>query len=76
MIMVTKDEAMVASNFTFKIQNPNHKAYGQLRNCRRSGKTQIWKTRPNDFKVPVKYGLYESFYITQDNADQFTVGSI
>lgn len=74
--MVTKDEAMVASNFTFKIANPKHKSFGELRNCRRSGKTQVWKTRPNDFKVPVKYGLYESFYITQDNASEFSVGNI
>jgi hypothetical protein len=25
---------------------------------RRKGQTQLWKTRPDDFRVPVKYGLY------------------
>jgi hypothetical protein len=35
--------------------------------ARRNGKTQTWKTRPNDFKIPVKYGLYQYFYIDQNN---------
>jgi hypothetical protein len=35
--------------------------------ARRNGKTQTWKTRPNDFKIPVKYGLYDYFYIDQNN---------
>ena len=24
---------------------------------RRNGKTQRWKTRPNDFRIPIKFGL-------------------
>ena len=36
--------------------------------CRVSGKCQTWKTRPTEFKLPVKYGLLDSFYITEDNA--------
>jgi len=24
----------------------------------RSGKTKLWKTRPNAFRIPVKYGSY------------------
>lgn len=35
-----------------------------------SGKCQVWKTRPNNFRLPVKYGLYESGAITHaNNAD-------
>lgn len=36
---------------------------------RRSGMTKTWKTRPGQFKIPVKHGLRNSDYITQDNAD-------
>lgn len=36
--------------------------------CRKSGITRTWKTRPNNFRMPVKYGLRVSFYIDQDNA--------
>lgn len=38
-----------------------------------SGRTQTWKTRPLAFRVPVKYGLYESAEITERNAADFHV---
>ena len=41
--------------------------------CRRNGATKLWKTRPEEFKIPVKYGMYEYFYITQDNAHEWTI---
>lgn len=31
--------------------------------CRISGKVKTWQRRPEAWRVPVKYGLYESFYI-------------
>jgi hypothetical protein len=30
---------------------------------RKSGQVKTWKTRPNDWQMPVKFGLYESAYI-------------
>ena len=41
---------------------------GNPAECRASGQCKTWKTRPDEFKLPVKYGLYSSFYITNDNA--------
>lgn len=41
--------------------------------CRVNGKTKVWKTRPDDFKVPVKYGLKDCFYITPENANQWSL---
>lgn len=35
--------------------------------ARRTGKTKTWKTRPKHFKIPAKYGLYQSFYIDHTN---------
>ena len=32
-----------------------------------NGKCKLWKTRPTDFQLPVKHGLKDCFYITQDN---------
>lgn len=32
---------------------------------RRSGQTKTWKTRPEQFRIPVKYGLRNSSYIDQ-----------
>lgn len=45
--------------------------------CRRNGATKLWKTRPNDFRIPVKYGLKECFYIEcingRGNFDQWDI---
>jgi hypothetical protein len=40
---------------------------------RASGKCQTWKTRPNEFKLPVKHGLYNNAHITHENAHLFEV---
>lgn len=41
--------------------------------CRVNGTCQTWKTRPDDFRLPVKHGLRECFYITPSNAAQWEV---
>ena len=42
---------------------------------RPSGRCQLWKTRPTEFRLPVKYGLYESGEITQNNQASFHLAS-
>jgi len=37
-----------------------HSNDGGARMLRVTGQTQTWKTRPDDFRFPVKYGMYES----------------
>jgi hypothetical protein len=41
--------------------------------CKRNGKTKYWKTRPNEFKIPVKHGLYDYFYIDQNNCNDWLI---
>lgn len=41
--------------------------------CRVNGKCKTWKTRPEDFQLPVKYGLRTCFYITPANANEWTL---
>jgi hypothetical protein len=38
---------------------------------RRNGKTRLWKTRPDDYQIPVKAGLYIYAYITPTTLDEF-----
>lgn len=40
---------------------------------RANGKCQTWKTRPNEFKLPIKHGLYDYGYLTHENAHLFIV---
>lgn len=45
----------------FKVQR------GKVWRVRRNGKTQTWKTRPTDFRIPVKIGYREYHEITHLN---------
>ena len=40
---------------------------GNYWRLRRNGKTQFWKTRPNEFSIPVKAGLRSTGRITHDS---------
>ena len=66
--MITKDQAMTKRHFSHVTLKDSR---GNPVVCRANGKCQTWKTRPNDFKLPVKYGLYQYFYITPENADEW-----
>jgi len=39
--------------------NDRHRPDGTCYEWRSNGRVQTWKTRPNDFRWPVKYGMYE-----------------
>jgi hypothetical protein len=41
--------------------------------ARVNGRCKTWKTRPTEFQLPVKYGLKQCFYITENNADEWTI---
>jgi hypothetical protein len=63
--MVTMQEAMTHQTF-YHVSLKN--SDGTALRCRANGRCQTWKTRPDDFRLPVKYGLRECFYITPQNA--------
>ena len=46
-------------------------ADGTPERWRANGQTKRWKTRPNDFRIPLKRGLREYGYLTQRNMDAF-----
>lgn len=50
-------------------------ADGKPIRCRVSGACKTWKTRPNDFKLPVKHGLKHSFYIINYGGDGLPTNS-
>ena len=65
-----KQEVIGANEFWHRLLR---NADGSPIRARRSGKTQVWKTRPDDFKQPVKYGLKQSFYITPGNIGDWVI---
>ena len=63
--MVTLTDSNTAERFEHVSQTNSDRTPVR---ARRNGKTKTWKTRPDRFKIPVKYGLRECFYI-QNFAD-------
>lgn len=75
--MVTKEQAQRSNEFHANgcIQEigPRGAIKDHIEKWRRSGATITWKTRPSEFKVPIKYGLRHSGYLTHDNAEHFHI---
>jgi hypothetical protein len=68
--MVSKQQAMVHTRFEHvTLKNADNTPV----RARASGRCQTWRTRPDEFKLPVKYGLKNSFYITHENAADWVV---
>jgi hypothetical protein len=38
-----------------------------------NGQLKLWKRTPGKFKLPIKFGLYQYSYITEENAHLFTL---
>jgi hypothetical protein len=84
--MITKEQAMSlpygASVIHYtgrhqcqRIVGPRGGVTVNITSCRASGQCKTWKTRPSEFKLPIKHGLYESSYITHENAGDFHLAS-
>lgn len=65
--MVTKEQAMNA-----RWRDEFEHTILKVR-CRVNGACKTWKTRPNEYRLPVKYGLRDCFYIDESNASEWTV---
>lgn len=66
--MLTKEQIQSARGFE-RVTLKN-KDKSPLR-CRRNGATKYWKRNPERFRIPVKYGLYTCFYITELNVNDW-----
>lgn len=75
--MVTKQECVWAGEHgaEFEYLHGTYARSKELKRVRVSGKCKTWKTRPDEFQLPVKYGMYESLYITHGNAKDFQLTS-
>ncbi len=82
--MITKEQAEQLGNGTLRDEihcevrrnckrevGPRGGEHIQIVRVRPSGRCQTWKRDVNRFRLPVKYGLYESGEITQDNNGSF-----
>jgi hypothetical protein len=73
--MITKDIALSLRYRDELVHRTERDSRGLPARCRVNGACVTWKTRPFDFKLPVKYGLAQCFYITERNAEQWSLPS-
>ena len=77
--MITHEQATEANEFhangcTRKI-GPRGGERVTVDRFRRNGRTQLWVTRPEDFRIPVKFGMYGYGQITHRDALMFHTAS-
>ena len=61
--MITKEQAMIEDHFIDYWGN----------RWRRNGVTKTWKTRPEEFRLPIKCGFRQCYAMTHENAHRFFV---
>jgi hypothetical protein len=64
--MITMQDALTVNEF-----HEDHEPAGKIYAWRRNGATQTWKTRPDEFRIPVRYGLRGYGQIYHTDADRF-----
>jgi hypothetical protein len=63
--VITRQQAVDTEITRF---HEEHEPAGKIYEWRRNGATQTWKTRPDDFRLPIKYGQKSYDNITPANA--------
>jgi hypothetical protein len=70
--MLTKLEAQTLTYRDNLVHATLKDSRGEPVRCRVNGACKVWKTRPEEFKLPVKHGLYTCFYVTERNAAEWS----
>jgi hypothetical protein len=75
--MVTKEQALTCTSFiqVFALCDNYTMSIKEIKpiNWRTNGKCKTWKRSPDRFQLPIKHGLYNYGYITEENAHLFEV---
>lgn len=74
--MITASLAASLSHGTILYHMREKNSDGSPVRCRINGKCKLWKTRPDEFRLPVKYGLKTCFYINEQTAAGWTVNEL
>lgn len=73
--MISREQALTARKFHYGeckcTTGPRGGKTVKVETWRRNGATKTWKTRPEDFVVPIKYGLKSCSLLTHRDAEEF-----
>lgn len=62
--MITLEQAKNLKHGDILYHVLNHNSDGSPQRWRVNGAVKTWVTRPNEVKVPIKYGIYTCDYLT------------
>lgn len=71
--MISRNQAATLQPGTTLYHLPEYNTKGSPHRCRVNGRCTTWKTRPTEFRLPVKFGFRTSFYITETNAHEWSL---
>lgn len=71
--MITREIALSLRGHQVLQHKTLKNADGTPVRCRVNGACKTWKTRPSEFRLPVKHGLKHCFYITPSNAGEWEI---
>jgi len=67
--MITLSQAKALSKGQILYHAKNRNADGSAQRWKVNGQVKTWKTRPDEVKIPVKYGLYAYDYVTHQDLE-------
>ena len=70
--MLTKEQAISADHGATFHHKWEKNSDGTPVRCRKNGQCKTWKREPEKFRLPVKYGLRDCFYISERNAEEWS----
>lgn len=68
---MTRDQAIILPTGAVLRHVSLRNADDSALRARINGRPKLWKTRPEEFRLPMKWGLKTCFYITHLDADQW-----
>jgi len=71
MTSLTIEKARTLTYRNVLAMNDEKNSDGTCVRWRVNGAVKTWKTRPNEFRIPVKHGMYDFGYITEKNYHLF-----
>ena len=71
--MITKELALTLRHGQVLHHSTGKNADGTPLRCRVNGYCKTWKRTPEAFKLPVKHGLRDCFYITENEAQYWSL---
>lgn len=71
--MITKIEAMNLRHGQIIYHETLKNSDKTRLRARVNGKIKTWKTRPESFQLPIKHGLYDYGYLTEDNMSEWSI---